>query len=174
MRLLAALISLGLLATPLAETSTSVSGPEGFPQGVTLYDASPGHIWNRLHDALLVRERPTGIRYGSDSLDRLLWLNSTHLLAGPSHQRALKVLDECLQTHGENLIHDPLKRAILQRDLWAVFDWSVEREPERLGEPEYEQEKRALQSRLAEVLRRLWLTSKQIESLPDNYAQAVA
>jgi len=174
MRLLAALISLGLLATPLAETSASVSGPEGSPQAVTLYDPSPGHIWNRLHDVLLVREGPTGIRHGADSLDPLLWLNSKHLLAAPSHQRALRVLDEFLHTHAENLIRDPLKRAILQRDLWAVFDWSVQQRPERPGETEYEPEKRELQARLAAVLRQIALTSKQIESLPDNYAQAVA
>src|SRR5438445_576484 len=174
MRLLAALISLGLLATPLAETSASVSGPEGSPQTVTLYDPSPGHIWNRLHDVLLVREGPTGIRHGADSLDPLLWLNSKHLLAAPSHQRALRVLDEFLHTHAENLIRDPLKRAILQRDLWAVFDWAVQQRPERPGETEYEPEKRELQARLAAVLRQIALTSKQIESLPDNYAQAVA
>jgi hypothetical protein len=113
------------------------------------------------------------VSYGSDSLDPLLWLNSTHLLAEPSHQR-VRVLDEFLQTHAENLIRDPMKRAILQHDLWGIFDWSIEREPERPGEPEYEREKRELQTRLAEVLRRLALTSKQIESLPDNYAQAVA
>ena len=146
MRLLAALISLGLLATPLAETPSNVSGPESSPQGVTLYDPSPGHIWNRLHDALLVREGPTGIRYGADSLDPLLWLNSTHLLAGPSHQHALKILDGFLQTHAENLIHDPLKRAILQRDLWAVFDWSVQQGPGHPGKPEYEPVKRELQA----------------------------
>jgi len=157
MRLLAALISLGLLATPLAETSASVSGPEGSPQAVTLYDPSPGHIWNRLHDVLLVREGPTGIRHGADSLDPLLWLNSKHLLAAPSHQRALRVLDEFLHTHAENLIRDPLKRAILQRDLWAVFDWSVQQRPERPGETEYEPEKRELQARLAAVLRQIAL-----------------
>ena len=172
--LLAALISLGFLATPLAETSATVSGPEGSPQAVTLYDPSPGHIWNRLHDALLVREGPTGVRYGAHSLDPLLWLNSKHLLVGPSHQRALKVLDEFLQSHAENLIRDPLKRAILQRDLWAVFDWPLEREPERPGEAEYESGKRELQARLAAVLRRIALTSKQIKSLPDNYTQAIA
>jgi hypothetical protein len=174
MRLLAALISLGLLATPLAETSVPTRASEDSVQAITLYDPNPAHIWNRLHEALLVREGPTGIQYGADSLDPLLWLNSTHLLAAPSHQRALRVLDEFLQTHAENLIHDPLKRAILQRDLWAVFDWSVKREPERLGETVYEPEKRELQARLAAVLRRIALTSKQIESLPDNYEQAVA
>lgn len=163
MRLVAVLISLGLLTTSLGEASTP--GPATHTsQAVTLYDPDPAHVWNRLYEALFVREGPTGIRYGTDSLDPLLWLNSKYLLTPPSHQRALRVLDEFLQTHAENLIPDPLKRAILQRDLWAVFDWSVQREPEHLGEPQYEGEKRELQVRLAAVLRRLALTSKQIEA----------
>jgi hypothetical protein len=40
--------------------------------------------------------------------------------------------------------------------------------------PHYDNERRELQSRLAEALRRLALSPKEIESLPDNYAQAVA
>ncbi|MGA8151596.1 MAG: hypothetical protein WB952_11650 [Terriglobales bacterium] len=174
MRLLVVLISLGLLTTPWGEASSPVPDSQASPQAVALYDTNRAHIWNRLHESLLVREGPTGIHYGVDSLDPLLWLNSKHLLVQPSHRSALRVLDEFLHTHAENLIHDPVKRAILQRDLWAVFDWSVQRQPEHLGEAQYEEEKRELQIRLAEALRRLALTSKQIEALPDNYAQAVA
>jgi hypothetical protein len=37
----------------------------------------------------------------------------------------LHLLDELLHTDAENLIRDPVKRALLQRDLWAVFDWSA-------------------------------------------------
>ena len=171
MRHLAILIVLIFVAVPTV-SSAPESRAASLP--VTLYDPNPGHIWNRLHAALFVRKDASGTIYGSDSLDPLLWLNSTHLLAAPSHQRALHVLDEFLQTHAENLIHDPVKRATLQRDLWAIFDWSIERESERPGDPDYASEKRELQTRLAEVLRRLALTSKQIEALPDNYAQALA
>ena len=170
MRDFAILIVLTLIAAQTV--SPAADSPQAAP-AVTLYDPDPGHIWNRLHEALFVRQDASGAIYGSDSLDPLLWLNSTHLLAGPSHQRALHVLDEFLQTHAENLISDPVKRAILQHDLWAIFDRAAEREPERPSKPEYQREKRELQTRLAEVLRRLALTSKQIESLPDNYAQAV-
>jgi hypothetical protein len=138
-----------------------------------VYDSNPSHIWNRLHATLLIREDLAGANHVTDSLDPLFWSTTQYLLAAPSHQRALSVLDEFLQTHAENLIHDPVKQAIMQRDVWAVFDWSVERQgPQR--EPGYEWEKRELQIRLAEVLRRLALTPEQIESLPDNYAQAVA
>jgi hypothetical protein len=170
MRHFAILIVLTFVAV---QTVSPVSDSRAAASAVTLYDPNPSHIWNRLHEALFVRKDASGAIYGSDSLDPLLWLNSTHLLSEPSHRRALRVLDEFLQTHAENLIRDPVKRAVLQRDLWAIFDWSIEREPERPEKPEYEREKRELQTRLAEALRRLALTSKQIESLPDNYAQAV-
>jgi hypothetical protein len=171
MRHFAILIVLTFVAV---QTVSAVSDSRVAAPAVTLYDPNPGHIWNRLHEALFVRKDASGISYGSDSLDPLLWQNSTYLLAEPSHQRALHVLDEFLQSHAENLIRDPVKRAILQHDLWAIFDWSVGREPERPGEPDYAHEKRELQARLAEVLRRIALTSKEIESLPDNYAEAVA
>jgi len=112
----------------------------------------PQHIWNRLYAALLVREDSHGGQYDADSLDPPLWLQSEYLLAGPSHARALRVLDESLQTHAENLIRDPLKRAMLQRDLWAVFDWSVQQESAQ-QRPHYDNERREVQSRLAEALR---------------------
>jgi hypothetical protein len=105
----------------------------------------------------------------------MLWAESNHLLTHPSYELALHVLDEFLQTHAETTIKDPLKRATFQHDLWAVFDWSV-RQYSGVATPslDYSDEKRELQIRLAEVLKRLALTQEQIESLPDNYAQAVA
>ena len=164
-----------LIVVPMAlrEMAVSAAASQSAEKAVSLYDPNPAHIWNRLYDALLIREDSAGVKYGEESLDPLLWLNSEHLLAQPSHQRALRVLDEFLQMHAENQIHDPVKRAILQRDLWAVFDWSVLQESLSQG-PTYDEEKRKLQTRLAEVLRRLALTPEEIASLPANYGQAVA
>jgi hypothetical protein len=170
-------ISLARIALIVAVLITSrdltvaVAARENNEKSGAYYDPNPAHIWNRLYDALLIREGPTGAKYGEDSLDPLLWGNTKHLLA---HDRALRVLDQCLETHAENLIHDSVKRAIMQRDLWAVFDWSVQREPGDEDEPAYQKERQELQIRLAQVLRRLALTSKEVEALPDNYAEAVA
>ena len=55
----------------------------------------------------------------------------------------------------------------MQRYVWAVFDWCA------LNLEDHAAERGELQVRLAEVLRRLALTPQQIESLPDNYVQAV-
>jgi len=135
---------------------------------VTIYDPDSSHIWNRLHATFFVREDLPETALLPDALDPPFWYHTTYLLTQPSHKNAMRVLDEFLQTHAENLIRDPVKRAILQRDLWAVFDWSAGRAP---GSGE---EKRELQTRLGEVLHRLALTPEQIESLPDNYARAIA
>src|SRR5579863_140020 len=61
----------------------------------------------------------------------------------------------------------------MQRDLWAVFDWSVQQSPGR-DRPEYNKEKQELQARIAEVLRRLALTPDEVKALPETYAKAIA
>ena len=141
-------------------------------KSVAVYDESPAHMWNRLYTALRVRTDQRGSIYGEDSLDPMLWQESEQLLSQPSHEVALGLMDEFLRTHAETQVQDPLKRAMLQHDLWAVFDWAVEQS--EIKAPKYATEIRELETRLAEVLRRLALTTSQIKSLPDNYAQAVA
>jgi len=157
-----------LLLAVLQETPATSSNLEESGNAPTIYDPNPNHIWNRLYDALFIRRNQAGTTYGADALDPLLWPGTKHLLAGSSHQRALSILDEFLRTHAENQIRDPVKRALLQRNLWAVFGWSAP----VLGD--HTAERQELQVRLAEVLRRLALTPEEIKSLPDNYAQAVA
>jgi len=170
MRLVAAAILLVVVPVTVWKLAASPSHPE---ISTTIYDPNPSHLWNRLYAAVFIREDRHGTQFGVDSPDPLLWTETEHLLEVTSHERALRVLDEFLQTHAENLIHDPIKRAILQRDLWAVFDWSVQQFPGR-DRPQYGKQKQELQARLAEVLRRLALTPEALKSLPDNYAQAVA
>jgi len=143
-------------------------------KSVAIYDPNPAHLWNRLHAAIFVRSDIPSTALVPDALDPPLWLNTSYLLSRPSHEQVLHVLDEFLQNHGERLIRDPLKRAMLQRDLWSVFDWSVDREAERPGEPSYDREREELQTRLVEIMRRIALTPEEIRALPANYEQAVA
>jgi hypothetical protein len=161
----AATLGLGRAAPPPAE-----------PVPVTVYHPDPHHLWNRLHRALWVRTGPDGKDYGHDRLDPLLWPETRYLLKGSLHDQAVEVLDEFLANEGEKLLTDPLKRAILQRDLWAVFDWAAE--PGRNSREAYLRRsppaRRALLLRLARVIKRLALTAEQIHGLPDNYAAAVA
>lgn len=134
------------------------------PQAI--YDANPEHLWNRIHTVLQCRVGPDGKTYGEDRLEPLLWKHSEHLLRGNSFDDAIAVLEEFDLERGESLITAPLKRAILQRDLWLVANWLTEK-------PDTEQKQR-LHVALAKVIRRLALSSDQIEQLPDNYAMAAA
>jgi hypothetical protein len=156
--------------------ATASDSPAGAPIDVMIYDPDPEHLWNRLHRALWVRVGPDGKSYGHDRLDPLLWKDTKYLIEGKPHERSIAVLDEFLAKEGEKLIENPLKRAILQRDLWTVFDWAAEpgtngakADSRRAATP-----RRALQRRLARTIRRLALTADQIKALPDNYAAAVA
>ena len=135
----------------------------------TLYDSDPKHLWNRLEETLFVRTAPDGQKYGLGELDILYWFRTEHLLTEPSHRQALAILSEFVNSHGEKLISDPLKRALLQRDLWKLFDWSAKKIPH---DQNAAKARRELQTRLAVVMRRIALTTNEIQSLPDNYARA--
>jgi hypothetical protein len=163
-----ALVLLAVLASTLSGGGEPRPSSETSARAVAIYDSDPTQIWNRLHATFYVRHDLPGTELLPDALDPPFWRHTSYLLAQPSHDKVLRVLDEFLQTHAEDLIHDPVKRAMLQRDLWAVFDWSAGRAPG------YEKERKELQTRLAEVLRRLALTPEQVVALPNNYQQAVA
>jgi len=145
------------------------------PFKVSVYDADPEHLWNRLYAALYVRASDDGQSYGQDELDPLLWENSTYLLTEPRYQKILGLLNEFLDRRGEELIAQPLKRALFQHDLWAVFDWLADPNVEHVPKTAHlGAERRALRKRLATVIRRLALPAEQIEKLPENYRVAVA
>jgi hypothetical protein len=143
-----------------------------------LYHNDPKHLWNRLHEALFVRVGHDGRTYGQDRLEPLLWRESKHLLEERSNKNAIALLEEFLKNKGEKLIDHPLKRALLQRDLWLVFNW-LEGSHDNFAEPPLEAKTaRAAQDRLrrplAAVIGRLALSRKEIQELPDNYSAAVA
>jgi len=161
----------------VAALGTILSSPAGWEYqqpGVAIYDPNPDHLWNRMHATFFVRGDFAARQRLPDAVDPPLWYHTSYLLSNPSHKQALQVLDEFLQTHAENLIRDPIKRAILQRDLWAVFDWAVNGRPKHARDAVYAREKRELQTRLAEALRRIALGPQELAALPNNYAQAVA
>src|SRR6516165_3318355 len=146
---------------------------------VTLYDPNPNHLWNRLQQALHVRltdlgnpDKEQALLPGDQSyhaleLDAFLWPNrSTYLRFGEPHKTALAVLDEFLARDGEKLVREPTRRAFLQRDLWAIFDWTRSWHTDGPG--------RNLRTRLAKVIQRLALSPEEIKALPDNFAAVAA
>jgi hypothetical protein len=155
--------------------SGPAQAPKKTPSELSLYHADPEHLWNRLHSAIFVRVGPDGRAYGQDRLEPLLWLGSKHLLEGPSHKQAVAVLEEFVKNNGEKLVTDPLKRAMLQRDLWLLFNW-VEIDHSHFGGPPPKVGQAAqarLRGPLATAINRLALGPKEIQQLLDNYAAAV-
>jgi hypothetical protein len=167
--------AVGLLAICLVWASAGSHADTVAPSSGAPEDADPQHLWNRLNDALFVRTAPdNGERFGSTELDILFWSSTQHLLTGPSHEKALRVLDEFIRDHGERSIRDPVKRAFLQRDLWALFDWSAARLSRSDSSGATSQAAAELQRRLVTVIRRVALSADEITRLPDNSLEAAS
>jgi hypothetical protein len=128
------------------------------------YAKDPNHIWNRVHRRLLERRDAKGKTWGCDEVDPLLWTDSKHILSKTMYAGTMDLLDEFITTHAEQLVRDPLRRAVFQRDLWAVFDWLAR------GSDDHPQERVKLERRLAVIIKAVALTRDEIRHLPDNYA----
>lgn len=149
------------------EQDASYSGNLTTQFNTLTYDPDPDHLWNRLFQQFYSRVSRSGKTYGLDTLDPLLWFETQYLLEGDSYQQILGLLDEFLATDAATLINDPIKRAFFQRDMWAVFDWLAMRSDE------YPLERYTLQIRLAEIIQQVALSNAEIETLPDNYLDAL-
>ncbi len=134
---------------------------------------------------------------GGDVLSILAWPRTRYFSEPENFSNENRLLDEFLESHGEQLIKDPLKRAFLQRDLWVVFDHLTGQNIARFGDadiarrragipdadvdpsevtyndPAAIQRRKNLCSKLAVAIKRLALSRSAIDSLPDNYAVAV-
>lgn len=156
------------------------------------FDTDPEHAANRVYRHLYSRTAADGEVYNLESLDPVFLPQSKFLMEGESHRQALALLDDFLKSQATLPLQGPLRRAVLQHDLWGVFGTSagwVNREVQEtpdgrvvatqrrfdggdagLARPK---ERRALQRRLALAMRSLALTAEEIEALPDNLAAAV-
>jgi hypothetical protein len=148
-----------------------------------LYDADPRHLWNRLFAALYVRPShlpdaaggpPVTRIEGGDTIDFLGWSGTNWWDEPAVAGRITALLKEFEEQRGAELIDDPLHRAILLRDLWAVFDYFTDQNMRRVGSREVRRERDAQCSRLARIIEALALPKETIEALPDSYAAAVA
>lgn len=136
------------------------------------YAAEPDHPWNRLHQALFVRETADGSKV-VHRIDPLLYRGGTFLHEGESHRRAVALLDEFLAKPIDPSIDDPRKRLFFQRDLWAAFDYAAWYPDEWVLKSKYEPAAIALRARLAKAIGRLAPDRLELAVLPDNYALAV-
>jgi len=137
------------------------------PVPVTLYDADPQHPWNRLYAALLTGN-PEADPTGADILDPPLF-QGKFLLEGPSREEAMARLAEFVCNGAAPGAMKPIQRAVMQRDLLAVFHWMARRAVYQ----EIEASTRGLLTALSLAVRQVALTAGEMAGLPDNYAAAV-
>ena len=146
-------------AGPLGQGQQSSEGSR--QPRAALFNPNPEHISNRLYRQVHVRSTSEGKEYGFEDLDPLLWPETKYLLpkdGTTSNQKTLELLDEFLRTRAEKQLGNDIKRAIFQRDLWAVFDWASSSN---------------LAEKLGQVIWRLALSPAEIAALPDTYAMAL-
>ena len=176
------LTALSLIAASSSRATRMVwaADPAESPR-VTVYDPNLNHLWNRLHEALYVRLE----RKGQDDpgeLDPFLWEHSPYRPfpwerapyreMQERYKRAIAVLDDFISEEGNKLIADSRKRALLQRDLWVLFDTAAQ--SRWLVSPDKVDSEIELARRAARIMSRLALTADQIKALPDNWSEAVA
>ncbi|HSI37247.1 MAG: hypothetical protein ACAI43_12905 [Phycisphaerae bacterium] len=135
----------------------------------TPYDAAADHPWNRVHRALFVRTAPDGSRR-THATDPFLYTGGTHLLRGEAHAAALAALDAFLAAPVDGM--SAIKRVIMQRDLWAAFDYAAWYADGWVHPSADEPAARALRGRLARAIARLALDEKELAGLPDNLGLA--
>lgn len=181
-----AAVVLPVCCLPQAATEIPVSQSEP-SQSASIYDPDPNHLWNRLFVLFYHQRVSYGTTYagdktvtywvGPDVVDPPLGYLSRFLLDDEPFVKCNSVLDEFLNHQGAELIHDPLKRAMFQHDLWGVFDVLVQADftnPEQpLLTPSQEQHRIVLERKIGQVIHSLALSRVEINNLPDSYAAAV-
>jgi hypothetical protein len=151
------------------------------PHKNTFFDPEPNHPWNQVYGMLFIRPAWNGKLYGLDEMDPLYWRTSRYLLEGPTHQKALAILDRFIGSDSAHLVKDPHKRALLQRILWALFDrwasydeWSARITAPGIEPGDLAVERRELQTRVVKIMKSVALKDDEIAALPDNYNLEIA
>ena len=131
--------------------------------------AEPAAAYTRLYESIMIRQGPDGKSYGADALDPLLvWHPSKFLIEGKSRERLIAALDAFASQPSRKFeIYTDVQRAVMQRLLWAVFDFTAKRGGNA------SEGKRAIQQKLVPIVRRLSLSRDAINALPDNFAATV-
>lgn len=149
---------------------------------LALFDPDPQHLWNRLFAAVTIRpsllpsrrEGPAVARIeGGDRIEFFGWAGTTYWDEPANVTQLAGLLDQFLDQKGEELSADPLKRVLLQHDLWTLFDFLTVRHVGRRGDIETRHARDELCGKLARVIQALAMPADTLAKLPDNYALAV-
>jgi hypothetical protein len=147
-----------------------------------LFDADPQHLWNRLFAAVTIRpSRLPSVRGGSpvarieggDRIEFFGWGGTTYWDESENVAQLERLLVEFLEQGNEKLSTDPLKRVLLQHDLWTLFDFLTVRHIARLGDLETRRRRNEVCRKLARAIQLLALPPETLAKLPDNYSLAI-
>jgi hypothetical protein len=147
-----------------------------------LFDADPQHLWNRLFATVTIRPSllpsvkdgpPVARIEGGDRIEFFGWGGTTYWDEPASVARLEELLDQFLEQGRDKLSTDPLKRVLLQRDLWTLFDFLMVRHIVRHGDFDIRHRRHELCRKLARAIQKLALPAETLARLPDNYALAV-
>jgi len=128
-----------------------------------------GDPFDTLFDAIMFREAKVANALAGpvnqDGFAPPLWGNSSYLIKNESGRRFREALAAFAALSDAQIANYPaLNRAILQHQLWAVFDWSA-----HAGKREsFERSAlEVMQRSLGSLIRRVALSAEEIQSLPD-------
>jgi hypothetical protein len=147
-----------------------------------LYDADPQHLWNRMYAAFYIRprvlpatdEQPEMVRYeGGDVIEFLAWGRTTYWSSEEIFRKVNLLLDEFLEENGSQLNQKPLKRAVFQHDLWAVYDHLIDQNIKRTADIQTRSRRDVLCGKLARCIQQLTLSAAELKQLPDTYKLAI-
>jgi hypothetical protein len=147
-----------------------------------LFDADPQHLWNRLFAAVTIRSSllpsvrggpPVARIEGGDRIEFFGWGGTTYWDEPANVAQLERHLDQFLGQGGEKLSTDPLKRVLLQHDLWTLFDFLMVRQIARRGDLETRHRRNELCRKLARSIQSLALARETLTRLPDNYSLAI-
>lgn len=147
-----------------------------------IYDVDPDHLWNRIFATFYIRPRqlaptegqPAMVRHeGGDVIEFLAWGKTTYWSSEAIAAKVKPLLDEFLEADGEALVDDPLRRAMFQRDLWAVFDHLAYQNIHRTGDRTTRARRNLLCRKLAVCIQQLSLPASELNRLPKTYARAI-
>lgn len=111
---------------------------------------------------------------GGDVIEFLAWGRTTYWSSPEVSARVTPLIDEFLSGGGADLFSDPLKRAVFQHDLWAVYDHLIDQNIKRNGNLETRRRRDVLCRKLANCIEQLTLSTAEVKKLPDTYALAIA
>lgn len=131
-----------------------------------LYDPQPDHPWNAVHQIFYARRFSNGEVYQHDAAFDPPWRTWSRFYNDEDfHAQVIGVLDVFLKQSEEAVERQPpLRRALLLRDLWPVFDGQTRLPNDKM----VHDRQRAIRERVAKVMRRLELSEEEAKHLPDN------